>query len=86
MRHSLIFLFVSLAISGALAGGYFILGFGQDYVNSVAATGFQAAVDPLAMAFNPQNEIGMIFILGAMIVLSAIVVIKARGREDDEED
>ncbi len=89
MRHPHIFLLVSIVISGALAGGYFFFGFGQDYVNSVAenapVTGLQAGIDPYAMTFNPQNEMGMIVILGAMVVLSAIVILKSREIDDEEE-
>ncbi len=83
MRHTHIFLYTSMLLSGTMAAGYFVFGLGQDYVSRIAATapatGLQTGIDPYAMAFNPQNEVGMIVILAAMIILAAIVI--ARGRE-----
>ena len=83
MRHTYIFLIISLMISGALAAGYFVLGYGKDYVSNAPATGLQTGVDTLAIAFNPQNEMGMIFILGVMVVLAAIAILKSQTNGEE---
>ena len=81
MRNTQIFLILTIILSGALALGYFVFGFGSDYVNNNPVTGFETLTE-----FNPQNEKGMIFILGIMILLSAVVILRRGGDSAEKAD